>query len=126
MTDAVQSGAEIITGEIFDPQEICAFYPPTVIKNVLDNMLIYQEEIFGPVISLISFENEDEVLHKANETDTGLASYLFTQDHAKARNVANALKFGEVQINGVKYGIDLPHVGIKRSVRFGELNAPQI
>ena len=115
VTNAVQSGAELITGGTFDAKQVGAFYPPTVLRNVIDTMPIYQEEVFGPVISLITFEHEDEVLQRANDTDTGLASYVFTKDHVKANNAANTLEFGEIQINGVKYGIDLPHVGIKQS-----------
>ncbi|WP_394151288.1 aldehyde dehydrogenase family protein [Vibrio maritimus] len=112
---AIQSGATLLRGGEFDSKLTGSFYPPTVICDVTKEMAIYQEEIFGPVISIIDFDCERSVVEEANRTDTGLASYVFTTDAAKAQRTAEALEFGEVQINGVKYGIDLPHVGIKQS-----------
>ena len=55
------------------------------------------------------------MLKDANDTDAGLTAYVFTRDIAKADRFAARLRFGEIQINGVKYGIDLPHGGIKQS-----------
>ena len=55
------------------------------------------------------------LIDEANNTDAGLTAYIFTDDQTIADNCANKLRFGEIQINGVKYGIDLPHIGIKQS-----------
>jgi succinate-semialdehyde dehydrogenase/glutarate-semialdehyde dehydrogenase len=66
-------------------------------------------------VSIIEFTDEEAVLKAANDTTAGLTSYVFTQDLAKADRLAARLRFGEVQINGVKYDIDLPHGGIKQS-----------
>ncbi|MGL6259635.1 aldehyde dehydrogenase family protein [Vibrio sp. WXL210] len=112
---AVEQGATLHAGGELIDSDVGAFYPPTVVTGVHDMMEIYREELFGPVISMIRFEGEDYVTDMANDTDTGLASYVFTQDHAKAKRVSENLEFGEVQINGVKYAIELPHVGIKQS-----------
>ena len=91
------------------------FYDATVLDNVTADMRVYREEIFGPVISLIPFTDRDAVMADANDTDTGLTAYVFTADQALADQCAERLAFGEIQINGVKYGIDLPHGGIKQS-----------
>ena len=115
VTASVEQGAKILTGGEFDASEVGSFYPPTVLTGVTPDMLIYQEEIFGPVISIIDFNDDEEVLGLANDTDTGLASYVFTENQTKANFFAEFLEFGEVQINGIKYAINLPHVGIKQS-----------
>ncbi|WP_234496511.1 aldehyde dehydrogenase family protein [Vibrio maritimus] len=113
--NAVSSGATIHAGGEIDSNSVGSFYPPTVISGVTETMDIYQHEIFGPVISMVSFTEEEEVIQMANDTDTGLASYIFSEDLAKAQRAAAAFEFGEVHINGVKYAINLPHVGIKQS-----------
>jgi succinate-semialdehyde dehydrogenase/glutarate-semialdehyde dehydrogenase len=112
---AVESGAILHAGGEFDPSEAGAFYPPTVVSNVNPSMDIYQHEIFGPVISMIAFSDEAKVIEQVNDTDTGLASYIFSEDIGKAQQAADQFEFGEIQINGVKYAINLPHVGIKQS-----------
>jgi succinate-semialdehyde dehydrogenase/glutarate-semialdehyde dehydrogenase len=63
----------------------------------------------------IRFATDDDVLKMANDTDHGLASYIFTNDHHRIMRFAEELEFGEVQVNGVKYAIYLPHGGIKNS-----------
>ncbi len=114
--DAVADGATVLAGG-GRPEGLGSgfFYSPTVLDGVTPSMRIYREEIFGPVVSLIEFSDEAAVLKEANDTDAGLTAYVFTQDLAKADRLAAKLRFGEVQINGVKYGIDLPHGGIKQS-----------
>ncbi len=114
--DAVADGANLLAGGGRPAGlETGNYYAPTVIDGVTSSMRIYQEEIFGPVVSIIDFTDEEAVLKDANDTDAGLTAYVFTKDIAKADRFAARLRFGEVQINGVKYGIDLPHGGIKQS-----------
>ncbi|MDR9828012.1 aldehyde dehydrogenase family protein [Vibrio sp. FNV 38] len=113
--NAVSNGATLVRGGQFDRDETGAFYPPTILTDITTDMTIYQEEIFGPVISIITIDSSQDVIAMANATETGLASYIFTRDTGKAQRMADQFEFGEVQINGVKYGIDLPHVGIKQS-----------
>ena len=78
-------------------------------------MRVFKEEIFGPVAAFMKFKTDDEVLELANDTEYGLASYLFTNNHKRIQRFTEELQFGEIQINGVKYAIYLPHGGIKES-----------
>ena len=88
---------------------------PTVLDGVSDSMRISCDEIFGPVVSILKFNDYDEVIKRANNTDKGLASYVFSNDITTIQKASRDLEFGEAQINGVKYNIDLPHIGIKQS-----------
>ncbi len=91
------------------------WFEPTIITNVNESMSIFHIEIFGPVASIIKFNNEDEVLKMANNTDYGLASYLFTSNKKRIDKFVDELDFGEIHVNGIKYDIYLPHGGIKQS-----------
>ena len=91
------------------------WFEPTIITNVNESMSIFHMEIFGPVASIIKFKNDDEVLKKANNTDYGLASYLFTSNKKRIDKFVDELDFGEIHVNGIKYDIYLPHGGIKQS-----------
>ena len=114
--DAIAKGAKIETGgKIPESFEKGYWFEPTVLSNVNSDMLVYQQETFGPIAPIFKFNTEEEVLTLANDTEYGLASYLFTEDVDRQTRFANKLQFGEVQINGVKYAIYLPHGGIKNS-----------
>ena len=91
------------------------WFEPTIITNVNESMSIFHMEIFGPVASIIKFNNDDDVLKKANNTDYGLASYLFTSNKKRIDKFVDELDFGEIHVNGIKYDIYLPHGGIKQS-----------
>lgn len=115
--DAVGQGATLLAGG--DRPEGLGhgnFLAPTVLSGVTDKMEIFKNEIFGPVVSLIVFDDHATLLDRANGEDIGgLNSYIFTCDIAKAERFAAGLNVGEVQINGVKYDIDLPHGGVGQS-----------
>jgi succinate-semialdehyde dehydrogenase/glutarate-semialdehyde dehydrogenase len=116
VSDAINKGAKIETGgKIPEGFDKGFWYEPTVLSNVTPDMLAYQQEIFGPIAPVFKFETEEEALELANDTEYGLASYLFTEDVERQARFAKELRFGEVQINGVKYAIYLPHGGIKNS-----------
>ena len=114
--DAVNNGAHVETGGNI-PEKFKKGYwlEPTVLSNVNSKMKIYKEEIFGPVACIMSFDHENEVLNLANDTKYGLASYLFTKDKDRIEYFSKNLDFGEVQVNGIKYAIYLPHGGVKDS-----------
>ena len=114
---AVKDGAKLLAGG-GRPEGINKghFFAPTVLSNVTEDMQIYRDEIFGPVVSILSFDDISDVMEQANDCDDGgLTAYVFTSDIAKAEQCAANLRYGEVQINGVKYDIDLPHGGMGQS-----------
>ncbi len=128
--ESVARGAEIVTGGKKLEQK-GFFYAPTILKNVKKGMPAYDEELFGPVASVIVVENEDEALHIANDIPFGLGSSIFTQDLKKAKEMASKIDAGQVFINGMVtsdprlpfggtknsgYGRELSHYGIKEFV----------
>lgn len=116
INDAVSQGAKLETGgEVPQGKENGNWIEPAVLTNVSPKMRVFREEIFGPIAPFMSFETDDEVLEMANDTEYGLASYIFTNKHDRIIRFTEELEFGEVQINGAKYSIYLPHGGIKNS-----------
>jgi aldehyde dehydrogenase (NAD+) len=96
-----QEGAEVIVGGGRPSGELSKgyFVQPTVFANVEDRMTIAQEEIFGPVVTAMPFEDIDEVIRRANQSSYGLAAGVWTTDVRKAHRVANAIKAGTVWVN---------------------------
>ncbi len=114
--DALSKGAKLeIGGKIPKGKEKGYWLEPTVLSGVKPNMRVYREEIFGPIAPIMPFDSDEEVLALANDTEYGLASYIFTNDNKRIQYFSKHLNFGEIQINGVKYAIHLPHGGIKNS-----------
>ncbi len=112
--EAINQGGELIFGgkPIAGPGY---YFEPTAIRLKNNNSEILQQEIFGPVALITTFKTKEEVVALANNTDAGLASYVFSKDADTLNYFAKNLEFGEVQLNGVKYDIYLPHGGIKNS-----------
>jgi succinate-semialdehyde dehydrogenase/glutarate-semialdehyde dehydrogenase len=114
--DAVGAGARVRCGGSLDGlPSLGYYYPPTVLDGVKDDMVISCDEVFGPVVNVTAYETDDEALERANATDAGLTSYIFSRDESRIEFLARRLRFGEVQINGVRYGVGLPHGGMKQS-----------
>ncbi|CAM5184502.1 Acyl-CoA reductase-like NAD-dependent aldehyde dehydrogenase OS=Ureibacillus acetophenoni OX=614649 GN=SAMN05877842_105108 PE=3 SV=1 [Ureibacillus acetophenoni] len=111
--EAISGGAKIVYG---GTRQDNVFYP-TIVEDVNESMKLVCEEIFGPVIVLISYSDLDQVIKKANDSEYGLQSAVFTQDIDTALYVANKLRSGGVVINdGSTYRADLmPYGGIKAS-----------
>ncbi|MFE5700975.1 NAD-dependent succinate-semialdehyde dehydrogenase [Rhodococcus koreensis] len=104
VADATQKGARVMTGgERLRGDGLANgyFFAPTVLTEISPAMSIYQEETFGPIAPVIVFDTEDEVVAMANDTDYGLASYVYTNDLARAVRVSEALRFGIVGINDI-------------------------
>ena len=80
------------------------FIQPTIFVDTRPDMKIVREEIFGPVVALIKFEDEDEAIRQANDTVYGLGASVFTQDINKALNTANRIQSGQVWVNSVNDG----------------------
>ena len=92
------------------------FVEPTVFARVTDEMRIAREEIFGPVLSLLSFDDEDEVVARANDTEFGLSAGVFTSDMARAHRVAGDLQSGTLWINNYNLSpVEMPFGGAKQS-----------
>jgi len=115
VTDAVHDGAKVLTGgqPVDGPGY---FYPPTVLLGVPAEARINEFEIFGPVAPVTTFVTDDEAITKANATDYGLASYLFTRDLDRALRVAERIEAGMVGINtGLISNPAAPFGGVKAS-----------
>src|SRR5215203_3243442 len=94
---AREEGAEVTTGG--EPGETGAFYPPTVIAGVDNSMTVAQEEVFGPVVTIIPFEDEKDAIRIANDVKYGLMATVWTNDPGKGHRIAQRVKSGTVGIN---------------------------
>ncbi|RJT20795.1 NAD-dependent succinate-semialdehyde dehydrogenase [Buttiauxella izardii] len=113
--DAVEKGATVLTGG--HKHTLGGnFFTPTVMANVTQNMRFAKEETFGPVAPLFKFETDDEVVSYANDTEFGLAAYIFTQDARRQWQIPEALEYGMVGVNtGLISNEVAPFGGIKQS-----------
>jgi acyl-CoA reductase-like NAD-dependent aldehyde dehydrogenase len=113
---AVAQGAKLIIGGRAPVSPAKGYYLlPTVIDQVTPVMDICREEIFGPVLTVQSFTERDEVVNLANDTPYGLAAYLFTESLKDAFELAERLEAGSVSVNEPYYAVHLPHGGLKES-----------
>ena len=113
----IDEGANLIAGGPGKPEglEKGYFVKPTVFVDVNNKMEIARTEIFGPVLSVMPFETEDEAIQIANDTPYGLTNYIQTQDKEKVKRVARKLRSGMVDVNGAGIAVDAPFGGFKHS-----------
>ena len=113
----IDEGAKLVAGGVGKPDGINKgyFVKPTAFADVNNQMEIARTEIFGPVLSIIPFENEEEAINIANDTDYGLTNYIQTNDKEKANRVARRLRSGMVDVNGAGIAVDAPFGGFKHS-----------
>ena len=113
----IDEGAKLVAGGPGKPDGIKEGYyvKPTVFADVNNNMKIARTEIFGPVLSVIPFETEEEAIQITNDTDYGLTNYIQTQDNNKVQRVARKLRSGMVDVNGAGIAVDAPFGGFKHS-----------
>ncbi len=113
----IDEGARLVAGGVGRPDGLNrGFYvKPTVFADVNNAMIVAREEIFGPVLSIIPFDDEEEGIYIANNTPYGLTDYVQTQDPARAARVARALRAGMVEVNGQSRGMGAPFGGMKQS-----------
>jgi succinate-semialdehyde dehydrogenase/glutarate-semialdehyde dehydrogenase len=115
VSEAVDQGAELVCGGTA-PEGPGHFYSPTVLVGVPAQARINREEIFGPVAPVTTFTTDDEAIALANDTEYGLASYVYTKDLARTIRVAEALQFGMVGMNtGLLSNPAAPFGGVKAS-----------
>lgn len=119
----IEEGATLVCGGAEMPEGLTKgyFVRPTVFANVNNNMTIAREEIFGPVLSIIPYEDDDEAVKIANDTIYGLAGGVWSGDPERAKRVARRLRTGQVEINGGKFNPLVPFGGYKQSGNGREL-----
>jgi len=113
--DALAKGARLMTGGRRLPiGEL--FYQPAVVADVTPEMAIYREETFGPVAGITPFDDSDDIAAMANDTEYGLASYLYSDNLSRVHRLSAALEYGMVAVNCVKMtGPPVPFGGVKQS-----------
>jgi aldehyde dehydrogenase (NAD+) len=113
----INEGAEIIVGGLGKPEglEDGNFVKPTVFVNVNNQMRIAREEIFGPVLSIITYKTEEEAIEIANDTTYGLQAYVSSSDEDRAYKIASQLNAGRVQVNKLGHDPMAPFGGFKQS-----------
>ncbi len=113
----IDEGAKLVAGGPGKPEgyEKGYFVKPTVFADVNNDMDIARTEIFGPVLSVMPFETEEEAIKIANDTPYGLTNYIQTQDKEKVKRVARKLRSGMVDVNGAGIAVDAPFGGFKHS-----------
>jgi|TARA_B110001454_G_scaffold1694_1_gene1586 aldehyde dehydrogenase (NAD+) len=113
----IEEGAELVVGGPGKPEGLNAGYyvRPTVFANVNNDMTIAREEIFGPVLSILPYENEEQAIDIANDTDYGLYGYVSSGDLDHAKKVANRIRAGSVAINNAAADFSAPFGGYKQS-----------
>ncbi len=113
----IDEGAKLVAGGPGKPEGMNDGYyvKPTVFADVNNQMEIARTEIFGPVLSVIPFETEEEAIEIANDTDYGLTNYIQSKDPEKIRRLARKLRSGMVDVNGAGIAVDAPFGGFKHS-----------
>jgi len=119
VNDAVDKGAALLQGGqrlLDDGLDKGTFFAPTVLSDITDSMLIYREETFGPVAAIVPYDDDDDVIAMANDTNYGLAAYVYTNELARAMRMFEALKFGIIGVNDINpTAAAAPFGGVKDS-----------
>jgi acyl-CoA reductase-like NAD-dependent aldehyde dehydrogenase len=113
-----QEGAELLTGGAEPPEGVPAggyYVRPTIFGKVKNSMTIAQEEIFGPVLAIIPYKDEEDAIRIANDTPYGLAGAVWSKDDAHAQRVARRIRAGQVDVNGGAFNMNAPFGGFKQS-----------
>lgn len=113
----IKEGARLVAGGMGRPEGLNKgyFVRPTVFADVTNDMIVGRDEIFGPVLAIMPFDNEEHAYELANDTDYGLTNYVQTQDPDKAKRAARAMRAGMIRINGDGGAAPSPFGGYKQS-----------
>jgi aldehyde dehydrogenase (NAD+) len=113
----IAEGAKVIIGGVGRPDglEKGYFVKPTIFSNVNNQMTIAREEIFGPVLCILPYDNEEQAVEIANDTPYGLAAYVWSQDNLRARRIGGRIRAGQVTLNGASGTMNTPFGGFKMS-----------
>ncbi|MGE5531799.1 MAG: aldehyde dehydrogenase family protein [Bacteroidota bacterium] len=116
VSEAVAEGAKIVCGGRKPEQPARGYFiQPTILRDVRPEMKIAQQELFAPLLPVIRYTDDDDVLAMANDTPYGLAAYVFTTDLSTALRAGERLEAGSICINEPHFGVHLPHAGLKQS-----------
>jgi aldehyde dehydrogenase (NAD+) len=113
----MQEGATLVVGGPGKPEGLTTghFARPTIFANVRNDMEIAREEIFGPVLVIIPYQDEDDAVRIANDSQYGLSGFVVSRDLERARKVARRIRTGQVRLNGAKHDFSAPFGGYKYS-----------
>lgn len=101
--DALEKGARLVCGGRRPENLNGAFYEPTLLTNITNDMRVWKEEVFGPVLPVVSFKTYEEAIHLANDTPYGLTAYVFTENKGIAMQATSDIKAGCISVNGQDY-----------------------
>jgi acyl-CoA reductase-like NAD-dependent aldehyde dehydrogenase len=113
----IDEGAKLVTGGTGKPEGLDQgfFVKPTVFSNVSNDMTIAQEEIFGPVLSIIPYADEEDAVRIANDSKYGLSGGVWSADADRAKKVARRIRTGQIEVNGGAFNPNAPFGGYKQS-----------
>jgi len=113
----IAEGAKVVIGGAGRPDGLTKGYyvKPTIFSNVRNDMTIAREEIFGPVLCILPYENEEQAVQIANDTPYGLAAYVWSKDNLHARRIGARIRAGQVTLNGAAGDMNTPFGGFKMS-----------
>jgi aldehyde dehydrogenase (NAD+) len=117
ISKGIAEGAKLVAGGEGRPEGLSRGYyvRPTIFSNVTNDMVIAREEIFGPVLAILPYRDEEEAIRIANDTPYGLAAYIWSNDLARASRIGRRIRAGRVTINGAAGDMNTPFGGFKRS-----------
>ena len=117
ISSGIEEKATLVTGGVGRPEHLDKgyFVKPTIFGGVTPQMSIFREEIFGPVLSIIAYENQEEAVNMANDTPYGLAAYVSGSDNSELMNYARELRAGQIHLNYTGGGTNAPFGGFKQS-----------
>jgi aldehyde dehydrogenase (NAD+) len=113
----IAEGAKVVIGGSGRPDGLSKgyFVKPTIFSNVRNDMTIAREEIFGPVLCILPYDNEEQAVQIANDTPYGLAAYVWSKDNLRARRIGGRIRAGQVTLNGASGSMNTPFGGFKMS-----------
>lgn len=115
VSDAVEKGGRVLCGGMRPEGKEGYYFLPTILTHVTREMKAFREEIFGPILSILPYDTEEEALEIANDTQYGLAAYVWCRDYPETARLVKGLAFGVVNVNGPGTGPNYPHGGWKDS-----------